>query len=193
MSINGAVNPWHLQVDEPWGFTYCSRYKIICDRVTIELHQGFSKDTIILRCPKCKKAIWKSNLDRKQIKDNKECDICKKPTNDTDCKAICYSELYRRGKPNYICSEKCCKLYDKKMDKLIEKQILEALKVLLEERMGDAGQGELYSEACKIESLLYPKQQEEKCSDGLPQEKENGWGRSYGYGKECINSGSNNK
>ncbi len=110
MSINGKVNYLHLPYDEEGAFTFCNHCKKTCERVTIELHQGFLEDWINLICSRCKKSIWTSELDRKRTKDNKKCFNCKKPTNNMDCDcSVCGGKLGKRIR--YYCSEKC---YNKK-------------------------------------------------------------------------------
>lgn len=117
MSINGEVDYWHLPCDEEWGFTFCKHCKKTCDRINVEFHQGIASDWMVLRCSKCKKAIWTSELDRKQTKDDKKCAICKKPTNWVDCEA--HGGSFSNKKCNYWCSKKC---YNKqnKIDEQLE-------------------------------------------------------------------------
>jgi len=120
MSINGEVNYHHLPYDEEGAFTYCNHCKQTCDRATIELHQGFMDDWICLRCPKCKNSIWESKLKRKQTKDNKKCEVCKKPTNWIDCYSHGWATYYKKGKERFICSKKCADKMEKIDDKLIQ-------------------------------------------------------------------------
>lgn len=115
MSINGKVNYWHFPCDEDWGFTYCKHCKGTCERVKVEFHQGIAGDWMVLGCPKCKKSIWTSEIDRKPTKDDKKCAICGKPTNWIDCES--YGGDVTK-KTSYWCSKKC---YDKQ-EKLDEKE-----------------------------------------------------------------------
>jgi len=105
MSINGVVNYWHLPYDEEGAFTYCNHCKKTCDRVTVEFHEGWMDNWINLRCAKCKKSIWTSKLKRKQTKDDKKCQICKKPTNWIDCEI--HGGSFSNKRHNYWCSRKC--------------------------------------------------------------------------------------
>ncbi len=115
MSINGAVDYWHLPYDEKGGFTFCNHCKKTCEKISVEFHNGIASDWMVLRCSKCKKAIWTSEIERKQTKDDKKCAICKKPTNWIDCEA--YGGSFRNKKNNYWCSKKCYKLSEKEEEK----------------------------------------------------------------------------
>ncbi len=117
MSINGEVNYWHLPSDEKGAFTFCNNCKKTYDRVIVEFHNGIVNDWMVLICSKCKKAIWTSELERKQTKDNKKCAICKKPTNWIDCEA--HGGSFGNKKHNYWCSKKCYKKSNKIEDKLL--------------------------------------------------------------------------
>ena len=129
MSINGAVDYWHLPYDEEGAFTYCKHCKKTCDRVTIEFNEGWIEDWMNLKCPKCNKSIWTSKLKRKQTKDNKNCAICKKPTNWIDC--IVSGGRLSEG-TNYWCSTKCHKKSNEFFFK--ECEIIDELRICAEKQ-----------------------------------------------------------
>jgi hypothetical protein len=117
ISISGAVDFYHLPYRESDGFTacqYCLKKDKFSDRLRVEFHEGFGSDWMKVVCTRCKKTIWVANLEgrRKMIKDNKKCEICKKPTNHYDCYCTCFSGLYKKKKI-YLCSKKCSNSFDK--------------------------------------------------------------------------------
>jgi len=110
LAINGKVNYWHLPYDEPEAMTFCNHCEETLSRATLEFHEGIVEDWMVLKCPKCKKSIWTSKLNRKQTGDDKKCVICKKPTNWIDC----FSSGGRLGdKTGYWCSKKCHSVSDR--------------------------------------------------------------------------------
>lgn len=123
MSINGAINYWHLPFDESGGVTYCNNCKETCERLTVEFHQGICGYWMLAKCPKCKKTIWSSELERKEVKNNEKCAICNSPTNHYDCEASGGSCL--NGKMNYWCSKKCYKESDRLERKKIKHDALQ--------------------------------------------------------------------
>lgn len=104
LSVNSKISYQHLPYDEEGAFTYCNHCKETCERLTVEFHQGIG-DWMRVICPGCKKTIWSSELKREQIKDNKKCIICKKPTNHYDCFAC--GTTSHSNKISYWCSKKC--------------------------------------------------------------------------------------
>ena len=133
MSINGVVDYWHLPYGEEGAFTYCNHCKKTCERVNVEFHEGWTNDWMVLRCSKCKKSIWTSNLHRKQTKDNKKCDICKKPTNWIDCNTS-GGRLGEKGM-KYWCSKKCYKKSNELFFK--ENEVIDELDLCAEEQKID--------------------------------------------------------
>jgi len=109
MGVTGKVDYYHLPYQEDRGFAYCRHCKKFVDKMRVEFHEGFSSMWMKVICTKCDKAVWVANLRgrMKYPKDDKKCQICKKPTNHYDCFACGGSVL---DKTNYWCSRKC---YDK--------------------------------------------------------------------------------
>lgn len=125
IGVKGKVEFYHLPYREYDGFTACKNRECcekgdFTDKLIIEFHEGFLTDWMQVICGRCKKTIWVANLNgrRKQVKNNKKCEFCKKPTNQYDCFYYGSCGIYKKGKTYYICSKKCDKEINKEIDKL---------------------------------------------------------------------------
>ena len=105
MSIEGEVQYWHLALGEKGGLTFCNHCKKTCNKVIVNLHEGFSGNWMTVECGRCKKNIWASQINMDIIKDDKKCFICKKPTNHYDCNCEQFSTTYKGMR--IFCSKKC--------------------------------------------------------------------------------------
>ena len=125
LSIKGKIEYLHSAYDEEGAFTFCHHCKKTLKTAIVELHEGIAKDSIVMKCPKCKKSIWFASLTnskktlekgfkndsvdkggRTLIFNNHKCNICKKPTNRFDGYAHTFNE---KNKMVCYCSEKCWK------------------------------------------------------------------------------------
>jgi hypothetical protein len=106
MGISGTVKYYHLPYDDEMGMTYCHRCKETCEKIEILLHEGIMHHWLQLKCGKCKKTIWTSEIGMERCKDDLKCHICGKKVGEFDC---CVIQMVPKPiKP--FCSKKC---YDK--------------------------------------------------------------------------------